>query len=395
MDFTLCSPCRLIGEIQSLGGTPLDRGLGTVEVLRPNGFITHDMCLVCDIGAEVGEGCESSMVASPASGDGAASNLVIYLIGADEYRRCPCMYSCPKGAKMGDEADEVSLSFLAAALLNENSPLSWLFSSLVDMGDCGIAPSIIGARDTGLLRSGPEESSEALRRMSVVATECCVLIDRFDPIRRLSSVFAAVWSASSLYPSRGASDNGAVSGVSLVAFLLRQMRYATIARRIPLRGATTRAIVWFLFKLASFTLCPGTGDDVAPPATPGVDVEKLDIAIRVAGLVSMICMYEKAPLQYSLVKSVGNVVLERGLVTVGSGGCVVVEMLLGSLLEVLITEVGVGVVVVVGAGAGGVLVLVVTGTVVRVLGVVVGVGVSVVVVVVVVVAGTEVTDSFG
>lgn len=272
--------------IQSLGGTPRD-GLGTVELLRPNGFITQDMCLVCDVEAAVVGGlCEFSRVASPSSGEGgAASSLVTYLIGADEYRICPCIYSCPKGAKMGDEPEEASLSFLAAALLKDDPSLfDALFSSLsslADMGDCGIAPSIIGASDTGWLRSGPEESSEALMRMSVVAIERCVPIDLFDPIRRLKSVFTAVRSSSSLYSSRGVFDSGAVSGVCLAAFRLRQMRYPIIARRIPLRGATTRAIVWSLLKLASFALCPGTAGDVCPPTSPpGVVVEELDVTFK-------------------------------------------------------------------------------------------------------------------
>lgn len=139
METTLSSLGRLIGVIQSLGGTTLGE-LGTDELLRPNGFIIQDMCLIC--GAE-GEGCEPSTGASPALVDGASSNRVTYLIGLDEYRTCPCKYSCPKGARIGDDPDDSSLSGLAAALLKEDSSLSRV------IGDCGIAPSIIAGIVTG------------------------------------------------------------------------------------------------------------------------------------------------------------------------------------------------------------------------------------------------------
>lgn len=145
------------------------------------------MCLVCEL---VGDACEPSISpASPATSDAEpASSLVTYLIGADEYRIWPWIYSCPNGAKMGEDPEDPSLSFLAIALLKDE--LSLFSSLLVDSGDCGIAPSIMGANEMGWLRSGPALSSDARRRMSVVAMEFCVPVDRVDPILRLRSVVA-------------------------------------------------------------------------------------------------------------------------------------------------------------------------------------------------------------
>lgn len=52
-----------------------------------------------------------------------------------------------------------------------------------------------------------------------------------------------------------------------------------IARIIALSGATTKAVIWSLFKLASLASLPGAGGD-CPPTTPGVDVEELDVAMK-------------------------------------------------------------------------------------------------------------------
>lgn len=128
------------------------------------------------------------------------------------------MYSCPNGAKMGEELEDSSLLRVAAALLNDDASLFRV------MGDCGIAPSIIADVDTGWLRSGPLPSSEALKRMSVVAIEGCEPIDLAEPTRRLVPAAAIGCSSSSVYPPRAELDSGTDSGACLFAFLCRQIK---------------------------------------------------------------------------------------------------------------------------------------------------------------------------
>lgn len=174
-----------------------------------------------------------------------------------------------------------------------------------------------------------------------------------------------------------------------------------MARRIALRGATTKAVIWSLFKLASLASFPGAGGD-CPPITPGAVVEELDAAIKRE---EKTCQYRpkqflasRRLLQNSLVKPDGGVVPDGKLAMEDVGLSMVVgrlemkvevsieEMVAGE--EVIVGN-GAGVVeVVVGTGAGGMLLVVVIGTVVRVLGVVVTS-------LVVIVAGAEVGDTFG
>lgn len=118
--------------------------------------------------------------------------------------------------------------------------------------------------------------------MSVVAIEGCDPADLVDPMALLRPTSVIGCSSSSAYPPGGGSDSGIASGVCLVAFLLRHMKYANIARRMALTGAAIRAIVWPLFKLAPFAVLEGEEGVVGPaPIAPGVIEEELNVDIEV------------------------------------------------------------------------------------------------------------------